>query len=270
MLKARIWTSVLLAPIVLVGLFFSSFDVFKLFVAAIILLGAWEWANLAGLSSVASRLAYTSLAAALMALLNYYSPEAMFADFLWVSVLFWVVAAFWVARYPAVNGWQAGWQRALIGLLVLDSSWMALVSLQQQPQGSVLLLMLLLLVWGADIGAYFAGKTWGRAKLAPNVSPGKTRAGLWGGLASCGIISLCFVFYLELDLLTGVYLLLIAMLAGVASVLGDLFESMLKRHRGIKDSSRLLPGHGGVLDRIDSINSAAPVFVLCLHLLSLS
>jgi phosphatidate cytidylyltransferase len=147
---------------------------------------------------------------------------------------------------------------------------MALVTLQHQPKGDVLLLMLLLLVWGADIGAYFAGKTWGRAKLAPNVSPGKTRAGLWGGLSSCALISLCFVFYLELDLLTGVYLLLIAMLAGLASVLGDLFESMLKRHRGIKDSSQLLPGHGGILDRIDSITSAAPVFVLCLHLLSIS
>ncbi|WP_417223622.1 phosphatidate cytidylyltransferase [Amphritea sp.] len=270
MLKERIWTAVLLAPVVLAGLFLSSFDVFKLFVAGIILLGAWEWANLSGLIPATARLAYTSLIAALIAALNYYSPNADFADFLWLTALFWLIAAFWVVRYPLASDWQSVWQRSLIGVLVLTSSWMALVHLQHQSNGVVLLLMLLLLVWGADIGAYFAGKTWGRAKLAPNVSPGKTRAGLWGGLASCAVISFCFVIYLELDLLTGVYLMLIAMLAGVASVLGDLFESMLKRHRGIKDSSRLLPGHGGILDRIDSITAAAPVFVLCLHLLSIS
>ncbi|RTE66921.1 phosphatidate cytidylyltransferase [Amphritea opalescens] len=270
MLKERFWTAVLLAPIVLAGLFLSSFDVFKLFVAGIVLLGAWEWANLAGLIPSTARLAYTSLIAALMATLNYYSPAGEFSGFLWVAVLFWWMAAFWVVRYPVVSGWQASWQRLLIGVLVLTSTWMALVTLQHQPKGDVLLLMLLLLVWGADIGAYFAGKTWGKAKLAPNVSPGKTRAGLWGGLTSCALISLCFIVYLELDLLLGVYLLLIAMLAGLASVLGDLFESMLKRHRGIKDSSQLLPGHGGILDRIDSITAAAPVFVLCLHLLSMS
>jgi len=102
-----------------------------------------------------------------------------------------------------------------------------------------------------------------------NVSPGKTRAGLWGGLAACAVISLCFIVYLELDLLTGVYLLLLAMIAGLASVLGDLFESMLKRHRGIKDSSGLLPGHGGILDRIDSITAAGPVFALGLQLLAM-
>ncbi|WP_299195297.1 phosphatidate cytidylyltransferase [uncultured Amphritea sp.] len=270
MLKQRVWTAVLLAPLVLAGLFLSSVDVFKLFVAAIVLFGAWEWANLSGLSLPTVRFAYTSFIAALIAALNYYSPDAAFSGFLMLAVVFWLLAAFWVVRYPAASGWQTIWQRALIGILVLASSWMALVSLHHHPRGDTLLLMLLLLVWGADIGAYFAGKTWGRAKLAPNVSPGKTRAGLWGGLASCAAISFCFVIYLELDLLTGVYLLLLAMVAGLASVLGDLFESMLKRHRGIKDSSRLLPGHGGVLDRIDSITAAGPVFVMGVQLLAIS
>lgn len=270
MLKERVWTAVLLAPLVLAGLFLSGFEVFKLFVAAIVLFGAWEWANLSGLIAPAVRFAYTALIAALIAALNYYSPDAVFGSFLLFTVMFWLLAAFWVVRYPAANGWQTVWQRALIGLLVLTSSWMALVSLQHHPRGDILLLMLLLLVWGADIGAYFTGKAWGRAKLAPNVSPGKTRAGLWGGLASCAVISVCFVIYLELDLLAGVYLLLLAMIAGLASVLGDLFESMLKRHRGIKDSSRLLPGHGGVLDRIDSITAAAPVFALGAQLLAIS
>nr|WP_019620744.1 phosphatidate cytidylyltransferase [Amphritea japonica] len=270
MLKQRVWTAVLLAPLALAGLFLTSSDVFKVFVAGIVLLGAWEWANLSGLTSLSSRFGYTSLIAALMAALNYISPQANFISYLSVAVLFWLIALFWVVRYPVTGAWSSVWQRALIGVVVLLPCWMGLVSLQSLPSGSALMLMLLLLVWGADIGAYFAGKAWGQAKLAPNVSPGKTRAGMWGGLAACAVIALGFVIYLELALLDGVYLLLLAMIAGVASVLGDLFESMLKRHRGIKDSSQLLPGHGGILDRIDSITSAAPVFVLGVQLLAIS
>ncbi len=269
MLKQRVWTALVLAPVVLAGLFLSSFEVFKLFVALIVALGAWEWSNLSGLKSYSSRFAYSVLVCALIALANFVSPAGQFELFLSVSVLFWLLALYWVLKFPSISGWQAVWHRGLIGLLVLVSSWMALVSMQRHPGGDELLFMLLLLVWGADIGAYFAGKTWGNKKLAPNVSPGKTMAGLWGGLTACGLIASGFVIYLELELLAGVYLLLLSVVAGLASVLGDLFESMLKRHRGIKDSSHLLPGHGGVLDRIDSIVSAAPVFVLGVYALSI-
>ena len=269
MLKQRVLTALVLAPLVLAGLFLSDFEWYKLFVALIVALAAWEWSNLSGLQSLSSRFAYTVLVCALLALVNFISPAGQFELFLSVSVLFWFVALYWVLRFPLVAGWQAVWQRGLIGLLVLVSSWMALVSIQRHSGGDELLLMLLLLVWGADIGAYFAGRTWGNKKLAPNVSPGKTMAGLWGGLVTCGLIALGFVIYLELEFMAGVYLLLLSVVAGFASVLGDLFESMLKRHRGIKDSSHLLPGHGGVLDRIDSIVSAAPVFVLGVYALSI-
>ena len=269
MLKQRILTAVVLAPLALAGLFFSSFELFKLLVAGVVMLGAWEWANLSGFVATSQRLAYVAFISSLLALANYLVPEADYRTFLALAALFWLLALYWVVRFPGLQGWSAQWQRAAIGVVVLVPSWMALVSLQYSPDGDALLLMLLLLVWGADIGAYFAGKTWGKAKLAPNVSPGKTRAGLWGGLSACALISIGFVIYLELDTAVGVYLLLLAMIAGVASVLGDLFESMLKRHRGIKDSSQLLPGHGGVLDRIDSITSAAPVFVLGVQLLAI-
>ena len=269
MLKQRFWTALLLAPFVLAGLFLLSSELFKLFVALIILLAGWEWANLSGLVSVNARLGYVALIAGSLALINYGVPIAWFDTGMLVSVGFWILALFWVMRYPQVGGWQQGWQRLLIGLMVLLPCWMALVSIQQRDGGDLFLLMLLLLVWGADIGAYFAGKTWGRAKLAPKVSPGKTRAGLFGGLAACALIALGFVLYLELELAVAVYLLLLSVIVGLASVLGDLFESMLKRHRGIKDSSQLLPGHGGILDRIDSITSAAPLFVLGVHALPL-
>ncbi|MEH6575849.1 MAG: phosphatidate cytidylyltransferase [Amphritea sp.] len=267
MLKQRFWTAVVLAPFVLAGLFLLSIEFFKLFIAVIILLGAWEWANLSGIPSVAGRFGYMALVAGCLALINYLYPAGQFDVAMLFAVGFWILALFWVARYPSTDGWQLGWQRMLIGLVVLLPSWMALVSIQQREGGDFLLLMLLLIVWGADIGAYFAGKTWGNKKLAPKVSPGKTMAGLWGGMTTCALIGLGFVFFLELELVIGVYLLLLSVVAGLASVLGDLFESMLKRHRGIKDSSRLLPGHGGVLDRIDSITSAAPLFVLGAHAL---
>jgi len=267
MLKQRFWTAVVLAPVVLAGLFLLSFEMFKLFIAFIVLLGAWEWSNLAGLQTTIGHVAYVSVVTSLIALMNYLIPSGAFDAWLLVAVLFWLIALFWVIGYPSSKGWQKSWQRMLIGLLVLVSSWMALVSIQRHEGGDAFLLMLLLLIWGADIGAYFAGKTWGNKKLAPNVSPGKTLAGLWGGLAACIVIALGFVIYLELDLAVAVYLLLLSVVAGLVSVLGDLFESMLKRYRGIKDSSNLLPGHGGILDRIDSITSAAPLFVVGIHAL---
>ncbi|WP_271273012.1 phosphatidate cytidylyltransferase [Aliamphritea hakodatensis] len=268
MLKQRLITALILAPCALAGLFFLSFDLFKLFTCVIVLFAAWEWADLSGVPSASARVAYSSFVAACIALVDYSLPVEYFKDFMLPTVLFWVMALFWVLRFPVVRGWQSSWQRMIIGLLVLVPSWMALVSIRQHPDGSVFLLMLLLLVWGADIGAYFAGKTWGRKKLAPKVSPGKTMAGFWGGIGSCVLIAVGFVVYLDFSVLDGFYLIVLSVVAGLASVLGDLFESMLKRQRGIKDSSKLLPGHGGVLDRIDSITAAAPMFVLGVHVLT--
>lgn len=268
MLKQRLITALVLAPCALAGLFLLSFDYFKLFTCIIVLFAAWEWADLSGVPSMSARVAYSSLVAASIALVDYTLPVVEFKDYMLPTVLFWGLALFWVLRFPAVRGWRSSWQRMIIGLLVLVPSWMALVSIRQHPDGGVFMLMLLLLVWGADIGAYFAGKTWGDKKLAPKVSPGKTMAGFWGGIGSCVVIALGFVVYLELSWLDGFYLIVLSVVAGLASVLGDLFESMLKRQRGIKDSSKLLPGHGGVLDRIDSITAAAPMFVLGVHVLT--
>jgi phosphatidate cytidylyltransferase len=123
----------------------------------------------------------------------------------------------------------------------------------------------MLLIWGADTGAYFAGKAFGNAKLAPNVSPGKSWAGFWGGLATTGLIAVIFSFCVnkwltEMSVDDFTLLAIITFVTAIISVMGDLVESMMKRHRGIKDSSQLLPGHGGVLDRIDSMAAAVPVF----------
>ena len=149
-----------------------------------------------------------------------------------------------------------------IGLVLLVPSWQGLVYLQGLENGPWWVLYAMSLVWAADTGAYFAGRSFGKRKLAPAVSPGKTLEGLYGGIAATSLLALAVAAFSPAAQKMGVVgFLLVSVMAVLASVLGDLFESMAKRHRGIKDSSQLLPGHGGVLDRIDSITAAVPVFV---------
>lgn len=151
----------------------------------------------------------------------------------------------------------------LFGLLILLPAWYGLVWLKGQPNGLWLILALMVLVWAADIGAYFAGKTWGKRKLAPRVSPGKSIEGLLGGVAVTQLLTLIALLYLGWGLTSVLLGQLGALLVVLFSVVGDLTESMFKRDQGMKDSSNLLPGHGGVMDRIDSLTAAIPVFSLC-------
>jgi len=265
-LKQRILTALILAPIALLAVFFLPLDLFSVFVAVALLIGAWEWTPLSGVQRLVPRVLYVlGLALLLWSLQLLLSPAHSWVLLL-IALAFWGVALYWVVRYPDIDGWGSSVLRLLLGLLVLIPCWIALVELRR-AESDALLVMLLLLVWGADVGAYAAGKTFGRTKLAPAVSPGKTREGFWGGIFSCLVIGVGFSIYLELSLLAQVALVMLALVTGMASVLGDLFESMLKRHSGIKDSGNILPGHGGVLDRIDSLTAAAPVFVLGSQLL---
>jgi phosphatidate cytidylyltransferase len=187
-----------------------------------------------------------------------------------VGAGWWVAQLIVLARVRRVELRQGlDWTGAIVGLLVLIAPWVALVVLRQTvPAGPQLVLFLLLLIWIADSAAYFVGRRWGRAKLAPILSPGKTRAGVYGALVFACVGGLL----LGLTLSPGVPGTLLAALACamtvVVSIVGDLYESLLKRRRGVKDSGQLLPGHGGVLDRIDSLTAAAPVFTLGILLFS--
>lgn len=262
MLKQRVITALVLGPLALAAVFLLPQSAFELVLALVFLYGSWEWGNLCGLK-VPSRLVYLTLhaaALALVALVPAVQPAA-----LWLALLFWVVALLLVKGYPTTARYSQVPLRMLMGFLVLVPSWYAVSALRAGDGGLVLMLMLLMLVWGADVGAYAAGKTWGRHKLLPAVSPGKTREGAAGGLAACMLVGVGFAFWLELTPLASVTLVVLSLLTGLVSVLGDLLESMLKRERGIKDSGQLLPGHGGVLDRIDSLTAAAPVFFAGLH-----
>jgi phosphatidate cytidylyltransferase len=190
---------------------------------------------------------------------------------LW-SLLWWLFALVMVFRYPASQAWIKGrWVRLMMALPVLLPLWLGLNVLKGQPNANLVLTWLMLLVWGADIGAYFAGRAFGNRKLAPSVSPGKTWAGVYGGMATSVLVSALMALYFlpALSLLQWILLLMISALVVAISVLGDLFESLLKRFRGIKDSSGLLPGHGGILDRIDSLCAATPMFCVLLLLVIL-
>ncbi|WP_336273569.1 phosphatidate cytidylyltransferase [Vreelandella indica] len=260
MLKQRIITAAWLAPLVLVGLFGLDGGAYALFTALIVLLGTWEWANLAGVTRTAQRALLVAAMAGLM-LVMWLTGEATSIWPLWLAAAGWLLNLYWVTRYPALGQqWQTTVRRLAMGLWVLLPCWVGFNILRES--GSVWLLFVLLLVWCADIGAYFVGRHWGRRKLAPHVSPGKSWEGVLGGLAATAILAFLFALGLSLNMVGSLTLILVTAVVTLTSVLGDLLESMLKRHRNIKDSSQLLPGHGGVLDRIDSLTAAIPLFAL--------
>ena len=265
MLKQRIITALCLLPVALGGFFLLQGGWFALFIAAIVCLGAWEWAHLAGLEAQPLRIAYAAALAVL--LLGLYLLPVLAAPLLTVAILWWLAAIALVLGYPASHRvWERQAVRLLIGLLILLPAWQGLVLLKQWPQGNSLILAVMVLIWSADIGAYFCGKRFGRRKLAIQVSPGKSWEGLYGGLASSLLITLLVGLYRDWAAHELVLALLGAVLVVLISVVGDLTESMFKRQAGLKDSSNLLPGHGGVLDRIDSLTAAVPMFAVLLWL----
>jgi len=270
-LKQRLITGLILAPIVLCGVFLLEQTYFSWFFGFVIALAGWEWANLSSFSSQIQRIAYAIVICGLLYLVSGFSIEWV----LLVSVIWWLIAALCVLSFPDTKAfWAAKPVRCIIGFVVLLPMWKALVFVRETdlisaPEwgGLWVILYMLLMVWAADIGAYFSGKAWGKAKLAPKVSPGKSWAGAWGGVASTFILALVAAYILELSSLLTIQLIVITVITAVISIIGDLTESMFKRHRGIKDSSQLLPGHGGILDRIDSLAAAIPVFVCLLLVL---
>lgn len=278
MFKERLLTALVLAPIMIGGIFFLPLKEFAIFIAVIATVGAWEWANIAGYQKNWSRILY----AAFVFVVLYAS--ARFLDrneeykivYLGIGALWWIVAFALVARYPSsTEMWGARPIRALLGLCVLVPMWVGFMHLKLEPHSSLLIVYVMFVVWGADTGAYFAGKKWGKSKLAPHVSPGKSWAGFWGGFVTTLLVATVFALYVHhnlqaMDAMAIVRLFIITVVTFVISVLGDLVESMMKRHRGIKDSSSLLPGHGGVLDRIDSMAAAVPVFAFMMLMLDWS
>ncbi len=259
MLKERVITALILLPLVLWCVFGGQAHAFSVFAAVLVLLAAWEWAALMRWPQLAMRAMYVAVLALVLWLLKD-TQLAQLGPFLVLIAGFWLLLLYWVVRYPDLaDSWDEPWLMALIGLLLLVPTWAGLVQLHALSPWW--LMFMLLLVWGADTGAYFAGRRFGRVKLAVHVSPAKSREGMYGGLLLTLLITLAVAIGLSMPALKAVVFVLVSMLAVLSSVLGDLFESMVKRRAGIKDSGKIFPGHGGALDRIDSITAAAPVFM---------
>ncbi len=262
-LRKRIITAVVLAALFLGILLWLPPIATVIVMTALVLAGAWEWSAFLRAHLNVARAGYVLLVALLLPAAWYATalPDGLHALLL-TALLWWLIALAWIIFAPrAVAPWSAG----LAGVLALVPAWLALVRLRLDlPHGAQWVLFTLLLVWSADIGAYFAGHRYGRTRLAPNVSPGKTWEGVFGGLALSAVVAVGGSVWFALPLYGFVPLCLAAV---GFSIVGDLTESLLKRFAGVKDSGTLFPGHGGVMDRIDSVTSAAPVLFFGLTIL---
>lgn len=260
MLKARVHTAILLVIGFLALLFLASNDVWAFVTLLATLIAVWEWGKLIGLSPLTNKL-YISVAAlagfVLDATKGYLANDITIISLLGLSVLFWcLVAPFWLSSLKKIN---SRFLMALLGLVLMLAMWLGLIALHLK--GTTAILMLLATIWLADSAAYFTGKKFGKRKLAPNVSPGKTWEGVFGALIMVSIYGaiLCHVFAISMALVAFFWLLV------ALSIIGDLYESLLKRQAGVKDSSQLLPGHGGVLDRVDGLLPTVALAGLCIH-----
>ncbi|ALF60441.1 phosphatidate cytidylyltransferase [Psychrobacter urativorans] len=253
----RIKTAVILIIIVGIALFASHSPIlFAPLLAVGVTIAAHEWTKLMPKWRQPIVFVLMVLAITLASLLF----EITWVAWWVVSCIIWLMALSWVSKFPTHTKWY-GNQLALMGVVILTASITSMFYLWQQSPWW--LLYVFLLVWCADSGAYFVGRKLGRRKMAPNVSPNKSMEGLAGGLVTGLLVVIGIsVFKLQLTGTALIAFVLLSALTILVSVLGDLFESMLKRRAGVKDSGTILPGHGGILDRIDSLLSATPIFAL--------
>jgi phosphatidate cytidylyltransferase len=262
MLRERVITALILAALVLLVIFMLPHVATMAALALLVVAAAWEWSAFPRFTQHSARIFYVAFVAACIAATWWFGVEREeMGRLIQAALAWWVFALIWVVIAPAqVNRVTA----AGAGLLVLVPAWLALARLH--AAGPQLLLFLILLVVAADVGAYFAGRRFGHNKLAPRVSPGKTWEGVLGGFVAAALMAGVGVWWFNVD---APRFLALCIVVVVASIIGDLTESLFKRHAGLKDSGRLLPGHGGLLDRVDSVTAAAPVFLIGLERLGL-
>jgi len=272
MLRQRIITAAILAPLIIWSVLAFSHRALAIEFSLILALAAWEWAGISGLTGRTGRILYGGVMLLIMGLLTWLLHTAMhwLPWILYINLLWWLLCFILVSNFrlsseqlPVRFGKAAIAMNLLAGILVLSGAFVALTAMHESPDfGAGYIIMLLIFIWIADIAAYFSGRRFGRHKLAPMVSPGKTWEGVAGAMLAVAIAAPLAAGFLHFSLLQGILFSLLVIVSVAFSILGDLTESLFKRRAGVKDSSQLLPGHGGILDRIDSLLAAAPVFML--------
>ncbi len=265
MLKQRVLTAIVLIVLVLLGIFYLPPLWFAMVTVLIFLLAAWEWGRLIQLSALPAKIGLLVAVFLGCVLLQFINATVILV----LGVVTWLLAGCALPyRHTFARLWSTQtWLRWGCGIWLLALAWYAINFIRWQPLGSSYLLLMLLWIWGADTGAFFVGRRFGKHKLAPAISPGKTWEGAFGGVVVVLLIALVAGMLFPFGFAHAVGLLILALIIAIISVIGDLFESLIKRQTGIKDSGTLLPGHGGVLDRLDSLISSAPVFALGLIVL---
>ncbi len=271
MLGARVVTALVLVALLVPVLFFAPVKVASFVALGIMALANWEWTRLLGWSNARAAVSAAAFAVAALLADAWLGAPAIHAVML-IAVGFWcVLVPWWFSAGLPARLWAARWPLIALGWFVLAAAWWAIDAALQR--GPVYLLSILLIVWASDVAAYFAGRTWGRHKLAPSISPGKTWEGVAGAMV--GVLALAgvflafagavpaptFVAFMHAQTPWPVLVAIIVVLVALG-IVGDLFESMLKRRAGVKDSSHLLPGHGGVFDRIDAVLPVLPAAML--------
>jgi phosphatidate cytidylyltransferase len=271
MTKTRVIAALVLTPLAIAAILLLPTPWLMALVAVIFLVGLWEWLRLTDIDDTLARSALLVLNLALMVAIVWASRTdqgfsyVLLQIMVVVGVVWWLLAGLWLKHYgfASDHDTHARVFKLAAGTLAIIPAWCAIGVIHGgQPYGHRWLFVALAIVWAADSGAYFAGRHYGRRKLSPRISPNKTVEGLAGGLA-CGLaVALAFAPLAGATLAQLPAVALVALLAVGFSVVGDLFESLLKRHVGAKDSGDLIPGHGGILDRIDGVVAALPVFAL--------
>jgi phosphatidate cytidylyltransferase len=280
MTRTRVLTALAIAPLAIAAVLLLPTPWIVAVTAVVFLMALWEWLRLAGIDDSLSRGLLLLANLLVMAALVWASPNdsggslVLFKLASVAGVLWWLLAMLWLrnAGFATGNASHACMLKLAAGSLAVVPTWCALALIHASdpapspipgvPQGHVWLLLALMVVWAADTGAYFAGRRFGRRKLAPAISPNKTVEGLAGGLLAAVLVAVALAPLAGATLAELPLVALVALLAAVFSVFGDLFESLLKRQAGVKDSGALLPGHGGMLDRVDGVLAALPMFAV--------
>ncbi len=271
-MRQRVITALLITPFAIALILLTPTVALAVIIAFLCFVASWEWTRLAGMRSRPLRAVLMVFCGLLMIALWMTRGSWFWWATIVVGAIWWFIAALWLKNYSfaAAPTRENTAIKLVAGLVAVYPAWVALMQIHiQQPQYHTWALYSLLLIWGADTFAYISGRRWGTRKLAPNISPGKTTAGVWGALVGSAIVAAVGGWWLDVRGIQLIALVVLALISVLFSVVGDLFESVIKRHANVKDSGAMFPGHGGVFDRLDGVFAALPIFALGKSLLGL-